>query len=223
MSKNSSRSPMSSALAISPPTIAPAIPIRIVTMIPPGSSPGRIAFAIAPAMSPSSIQPMIPMTARPSLFDLPVGVALALDALLADLLRDLRELSFSSDARRVLDSMVLEWDPQLIAVRRNLRNRDEAELRAERPGTDCGPLGPRCVGVVVELLDGADLLAITVDELAPTPVLGGHADVPPGGVLRDRYVSQVDTVSNAYPGIQTHETSRGHGSALRSVRLDSLG
>jgi hypothetical protein len=35
--------------------------MSIVTMIPPGSSLGMIAFAIAPAISPSTIQPMIPM------------------------------------------------------------------------------------------------------------------------------------------------------------------
>src|SRR5829696_7504718 len=61
MSKNSSSSPMPSALAMKPPTIAPTMPISIVTMMPPGSSPGRIAFAIAPASRPRTIQPMIPI------------------------------------------------------------------------------------------------------------------------------------------------------------------
>src|SRR5215213_958076 len=61
MSKNSSRSPMSRALAMSPPMIAPRMPMIVVTMMPPGSSPGMIAFAIAPANSPRMIQPMMPM------------------------------------------------------------------------------------------------------------------------------------------------------------------
>src|SRR5215218_9104019 len=65
MSKNSSRSPMSSALAMKPPRIAPTMPISIVTMIPPGSSPGMIALAIAPATSPRTIQPMIPIRCLP--------------------------------------------------------------------------------------------------------------------------------------------------------------
>src|SRR5918998_2148716 len=42
-----------------PPTKAPAIPMRIVTIMPPGSSPGMINFASAPAMSPIMIQAMI--------------------------------------------------------------------------------------------------------------------------------------------------------------------
>src|SRR5215218_955506 len=43
-----------------PPTRAPAIPIRMVTMNPPGSSPGRISLPKAPAMSPTMIHEMIP-------------------------------------------------------------------------------------------------------------------------------------------------------------------
>src|SRR5215211_458311 len=39
-----------------PPTKAPAIPMRIVTIMPPGSSPGMISFASNPASSPTKIQ-----------------------------------------------------------------------------------------------------------------------------------------------------------------------
>jgi hypothetical protein len=51
--------PMPMRLASQPPTIAPAIPIRIVTMIPPGSSPGMISLASAPAINPMIIHPSI--------------------------------------------------------------------------------------------------------------------------------------------------------------------
>src|ERR1044072_9299213 len=43
------------ALPRKPPRNAPTIPMRIVTMIPPGSRPGMIALAIAPAISPNTI------------------------------------------------------------------------------------------------------------------------------------------------------------------------
>src|SRR5215207_5941954 len=43
-----------------PPTRAPAIPMRMVTMNPPGSSPGRISLPKAPAMSPTMIHEMMP-------------------------------------------------------------------------------------------------------------------------------------------------------------------
>src|SRR5215204_5985859 len=42
-----------------PPTMAPAMTSRMVTMAPPGSRPGMMAFAITPAMRPKTIQPMI--------------------------------------------------------------------------------------------------------------------------------------------------------------------
>src|SRR5688500_13338340 len=42
-----------------PPRNAPTIPMRIVTIIPPGSLPGMIAFAIAPAMRPRTIHARI--------------------------------------------------------------------------------------------------------------------------------------------------------------------
>jgi hypothetical protein len=44
-----------------PPSSAPTIPMIIVTMMPPGSSPGRMALAIAPASRPSTIHPRMPM------------------------------------------------------------------------------------------------------------------------------------------------------------------
>src|SRR5829696_2187716 len=48
----------------SPPTTAPTIPMRVVTIIPPGSSPGIISLARAPAISPTKIQLIIPNPLR---------------------------------------------------------------------------------------------------------------------------------------------------------------
>src|SRR3712207_1943606 len=45
---------------MSPPTTAPTIPTRIVTIMPPGSSPGTSSLASKPAMSPTTIQLMMP-------------------------------------------------------------------------------------------------------------------------------------------------------------------
>jgi hypothetical protein len=44
-----------------PPTNAPAIPIKTVIMIPPGSGPGITHLASTPAMSPITISATIPM------------------------------------------------------------------------------------------------------------------------------------------------------------------
>ena len=44
-----------------PPTKAPATPIKMVTMMPPGSGPGMNHFARAPAMSPTTINAKMPM------------------------------------------------------------------------------------------------------------------------------------------------------------------
>lgn len=44
-----------------PPTKAPAMPIKMVTMMPPGSGPGMIHFASTPAISPTTINAKIPM------------------------------------------------------------------------------------------------------------------------------------------------------------------
>src|SRR5215203_829082 len=61
-SKNSSiGSPKPSTLATKPPTSAPTTPTIVVMMMPPGSSPGRMAFASAPARRPRMIQPMMPI------------------------------------------------------------------------------------------------------------------------------------------------------------------
>src|SRR5690349_1922317 len=60
-SKNESTSPRFNALAIRPPTTAPTIPITVVMMMPPGSSPGMIALAMRPATRPSRIQPRMPI------------------------------------------------------------------------------------------------------------------------------------------------------------------
>src|SRR3712207_5512287 len=49
------------SLTTNPPTKAPTIPRRMVTIIPPGSSPGIISLAKAPAISPTTIQAMMPI------------------------------------------------------------------------------------------------------------------------------------------------------------------
>src|SRR4029450_9293907 len=44
-----------------PPTSAPAMPNRMVTIHPPGSRPGMRSLATAPTINPKMIHPMIPM------------------------------------------------------------------------------------------------------------------------------------------------------------------
>ena len=58
---NASTLPRPMKLPTKPPTIAPAMPMRIVTIHPPGSLPGMMSFAIAPAIRPRQIQDKIPM------------------------------------------------------------------------------------------------------------------------------------------------------------------
>ncbi len=48
-----------------PPTSAPAMPSKIVTMIPPGSLPGMTILANNPATSPRTIHVTIPMVISP--------------------------------------------------------------------------------------------------------------------------------------------------------------
>src|SRR5919106_3757922 len=65
-SKNSSiGSPKPIACAMNPAMSAPATPTSVVTMIPPGCSPGRSALAMRPARRPSTIQPMMPTVHLP--------------------------------------------------------------------------------------------------------------------------------------------------------------
>src|SRR4029453_7084093 len=60
-SKNSSNgSASNSTPARKPPRIAPTTPMIVVTIRPPGSSPGRIALAMIPASSPRMMKAMIP-------------------------------------------------------------------------------------------------------------------------------------------------------------------
>jgi hypothetical protein len=62
---NDSTFPRPMKLPRKPPMIAPAMPIRIVTKIPPGSFPGMMNLARAPAMRPRRIHEKMPM---PSFF-----------------------------------------------------------------------------------------------------------------------------------------------------------
>jgi hypothetical protein len=45
---------------MNPPISAPAMPIRMVTIIPPGSRPGISSLAMTPTIKPKTIHPMIP-------------------------------------------------------------------------------------------------------------------------------------------------------------------
>src|SRR5215204_3130284 len=56
--------PRPTSLSRNPPTTAPAMPMMIVTTIPPGSSPGMTHLASTPAISPTMIQKII----APSIF-----------------------------------------------------------------------------------------------------------------------------------------------------------
>src|SRR4028118_129822 len=50
---------------MNPPTKAPAMPIRMVTMMPPGSGPGMIHLASTPAIRPTTINAKLPMGLHP--------------------------------------------------------------------------------------------------------------------------------------------------------------
>jgi hypothetical protein len=50
---------------INPPTNAPAIPSKMVTIIPPGSLPGMMSFANKPTIKPITIQDKIPIATLP--------------------------------------------------------------------------------------------------------------------------------------------------------------
>src|SRR5215831_4534656 len=58
-----------------PPTRAPAMPSRMVTMMPPGSSPGMRSFATAPMIRPRTIITRKPVMVPPMALSLPSGVA----------------------------------------------------------------------------------------------------------------------------------------------------
>jgi hypothetical protein len=58
---NDSTLPRPMKLPRKPPTIAPAMPMRIVTRHPPGSFPGMTNFARPPAIRPRRIQEKIPI------------------------------------------------------------------------------------------------------------------------------------------------------------------
>ncbi len=58
---NDSTFPRPIKLPRKPPTIAPAMPMRIVTKNPPGSFPGMMNLARAPAMRPRRIHENMPM------------------------------------------------------------------------------------------------------------------------------------------------------------------
>jgi len=57
--------PYPNEVLINPPTMAPAIPMRIVTMNPPGSFSGMMLLASTPAINPNTIQDMMPCDLSP--------------------------------------------------------------------------------------------------------------------------------------------------------------
>src|SRR5262245_29513446 len=57
---------MPAARPMKPPSNAPAIPISIVTMMPPGSRPGITSLASAPTIKPNTIHPITCITSPPA-------------------------------------------------------------------------------------------------------------------------------------------------------------
>jgi hypothetical protein len=91
----------------------------------------------------------------------------------------LGELAVGLDAGRVLDLRLLVGHLDLVAAAIGLRQRDERQLGADHPGLDGHPLGLTGLPIEVDVLDLADLVAVSVDERAAAPALDlfqrGHA------------------------------------------------
>jgi len=78
------------------------------------------------------------------------------------------------DGRGVLDLLVVVGHPDAAAGLGGLGDRDKAQLHAEQAGLDRKPLGLAGVGVRVDLVDRADLLAVLVNSAGGTTA-GGEA------------------------------------------------
>src|SRR4051794_19459331 len=113
----------------------------------------------------------------------PLAVVAATVVLVQALLLLGRQLAVGVEVRRVLDLALLVRQAHRVALGRGLLDRDEAHVGAEEPGLDRRPLGLAGLTVEVDVLDRADLVAVAVDGLHPTPGLNvlkrRHVAAPP--------------------------------------------
>jgi hypothetical protein len=73
-----------------------------------------------------------------------------------------RELAVGRDVGRVLDEVLLVLHADVIAMGGGVADRDEAHVGPEQPRLDGEPLGVTAVAVEVDVLDGADFVAVAV-------------------------------------------------------------
>jgi hypothetical protein len=85
----------------------------------------------------------------------------------------LGELAVGLDVRRILDVRLRVRDAHAALLRRRLRQRHERALAAEQPGLDERPLRLLGLLVDVDLIDGADLVAVGVQEILALPLGDG--------------------------------------------------
>src|SRR4051812_6411810 len=84
-----------------------------------------------------------------------------------------RQLAVGIDARRVLDVRLGVRHAHAVAPRARLRQRHERALAAEQPGLHERPLRLLGARVDVDLVDGADLVAVGVQEILALPLGDG--------------------------------------------------
>src|SRR5215211_86713 len=215
MSKNSSSgSASNSTCARNPPRIAPTMPMIAVTIKPPGSSPGRTAFAIAPAIRPRTMKAMIPILVPLRLTSSGIPGLTTRETRSSGLALPRVELTSPfSGASDLLDNRVLRLplDDSLL-LRQHMIRLDE-ELRGD--ATHClvlrqGHLQPFCTldpGALADELGpvGGDLKSL-VDFLEPLVhstehrlVLGSAVGAVVSGFIRARrlHSSPPSVASNA--------------------------
>src|SRR3954453_9208263 len=88
------------------------------------------------------------------------------------------QVAVGLDLGGVVDLVLAVRDTDLVAGRRRVAQRGEADLRAKAAGLDGRPLGLAARAVEVADLQRADLLAVAVNDVAAAPGLdvlqGGH-------------------------------------------------
>src|SRR5215211_6979943 len=89
------------------------------------------------------------------------------------LLLGLRQMLVGVDPGGVLDQLLLVGDLDLVAGAAGLGQGDEAGLGPEQAGVDQGPLGLAGLVVDVDGVDGADLVAVSVDQGGALPAADG--------------------------------------------------